>query len=68
MISHTDALTMNELDVVREAVRRDLAEAFPDDPGLGFGIFGAVDEDEFLVRQSYTPKLTVDSPHLELER
>lgn len=46
ILTHTDALSMYELDAVRLAVRRDLGEAFKDEDGNGFGIFGMDNEEE----------------------
>ncbi len=44
VIAHADALTVTELDAVRQAVHRDLAEAFRDEVGGGFGMFGAAED------------------------
>ncbi|ORY29964.1 hypothetical protein BCR39DRAFT_494923 [Naematelia encephala] len=46
VLTHSDALTTTELNLVRGTVRNGLSAAFPDEPGLGFGIFGLPNADE----------------------
>lgn len=50
ILSHTDSLTINEIQKVREIVRQDLAKVFDRDEGAGFGILGIHDNDEPMVR------------------
>lgn len=42
ILTHTDALCRDELAAVQLAIRHDLAEAFKEDEGRGFGIFGRI--------------------------
>ncbi|EAL22862.1 hypothetical protein CNBB0830 [Cryptococcus deneoformans B-3501A] len=39
VVSHTDSLTIDELEDVKAAVNRDLAAVFARTPGKGFGVF-----------------------------
>ncbi|KAK4685067.1 hypothetical protein P7C73_g5090, partial [Tremellales sp. Uapishka_1] len=39
ILTFADSLTVSELDLVKSTTRRDLAAAFPDDEGHGFGLF-----------------------------
>ncbi|RXK41000.1 hypothetical protein M231_01631 [Tremella mesenterica] len=59
VLAHADALTISQLTEVRAAVRRDLAEAMPEDGGRGFGIF--LDEE---ADQSYD--VDMDAPNKPL--
>lgn len=53
VLAHADALTISELDVVRKAVRRDLADTFGGELIDGTGVFGLDDKGD----GQKTPKL-----------
>ncbi|WRT67407.1 uncharacterized protein IL334_004378 [Kwoniella shivajii] len=44
ILTHSDSLTTSQLDIVKEAVRRDLSLKEADIPGNGFGIFTGTDD------------------------
>ncbi|WVO14094.1 hypothetical protein L204_101722 [Cryptococcus depauperatus] len=44
VLARTDSLTITELESVKTAVQRDLADAFDQIPGKGFGVFYSSDE------------------------
>nr|XP_019042518.1 hypothetical protein I302_09127 [Kwoniella bestiolae CBS 10118]OCF21448.1 hypothetical protein I302_09127 [Kwoniella bestiolae CBS 10118] len=44
ILTHSDCLTVSELKMVKEAMKRDLGDKRNDIPGKGFGIFNEADE------------------------
>lgn len=46
LLTHSDALSISELEIVKQAVKNDLGKAFSNDAGSGFGIFATVAQEE----------------------
>lgn len=67
VLTYADCLSQPELASVKEAVRRDMAAAFPDEEGAGFGLFGATEDAQevsffLLVVIFFTQRLDSASP------